>query len=311
MKLKIVTMNALKHKLLENGNKIHFPSCLADAYYLACSNLASELWACDVAWSWCQHQWYAWLCSRSLQSTTTQASTNTSSNASPLYCPISLHQEYLLLTWCLKSQTWCQSICLISMFLPIFLYILMVHSLPLVLTVIACAWYWILRWSTTRIGSNAIMNYGTKFRQLMFLTQSLLYQNHHGSTSWIIGGFITLNIFAASFMLNHKHLTIWSTALKTIPYSTTIQTTASYQYIYSYLSSSFMLGIIEMPLLLRILLNGLEFPLVELRNVLIKLLLPFFHVTMKPSISLMPLKRRAQSHMLIKLCVWNGMVVFC
>ena len=48
----------------------------------------------------------------------------------------------------------------------------------------------------------------------------------------------------------------------------------------------------------------------ELRNVQIVLLLPFFHVMMMQSISLMPQKRKVQSRMLVMQCVLNGMEVF-
>ena len=154
------------------------------------------------------------------------------------------------------------------------------------------------------------MDYGVKLQQLMFSTPDHLYQNHLSFIFWITGESITPNAFAANFMLNHRHLTASSTTLKTTLCFTTILTTVSYQYISKSTSSSFVLGIMEMPLLPRILLSGLEFWLVESKNLHIMSLLPFFYVMMKQFISSMPQKRSTQSCMLIGLCVLNGVVVF-
>ena len=329
MKLKMVTVNAPFRKHLENDNKMHFPWCPAAPAVLGTSKLClgtvtincifvtgnwatSQTHSCQ--WPRCQHQQYTPLCSRNLHNTTTQASNNACGNALPLHCQISHHWGHQLLTWCQKSQTlhlWCQLIHLISTFLLTYLYILMIHSQHPILILIASSRYWILRWNTTWTGSDAIVNYWTKFQQLVFSTLHCLYQNHPSSIFWIIGGFITPNAFAANFMSSHRPSTVLSAALKTTPSFTTTQTTASCQYIFSYTSSSSVLGIMEMPLLLRILLSGPEFWLVELRNVQIVSSSPFFHVMMKQSISLMPRKRKVWSRMLIGLCVLNGMVVFC
>lgn len=145
----------------------------------------------------------------------------------------------------------------------------------------------------------------------MFFTLHRPYRSLLSSIFWITGEFITLNAFTANFVSSHRPLIVLSAASKTI--FTTTLTTASYQYISSYISSSFVLGIIEMPLLLRIPLSGLDFLLVKLRNVQIMLSLPFFLVMIKQSIFQMPRKRNVQSHMLLnlKLCALNGMVVFC
>ena len=162
-----------------------------------------------------------------------------------------------------------------------------------------------------QIGSDATMNYGMKLQQLMFSTLDHLYQNLLSFIFWITGEFITLSTFATNFMSSHRPLTASSATLKTTLSFTTILTTVSYQYISNSISSSFVLGIMEMPLLLKILLSGLEFQLAESKNLQIVSLLLFFHVMIKQFISPMLQKRSAQICMLIKLCVLNGVAVFC
>ena len=172
-------------------------------------------------------------------------------------------------------------------------------------------YHWISRWNTMQIGSNTTMNYGIKLQQLMFSTLDHLYWNILSFIFWITGEFITLSACATNFMLSHRLLTTSSATLKTTLSFTAILTTVSYQYISNSISSSFVLGIMKMPLLLKILLSGLEFWLVESKNLQIVSSLLFFHVIMKQSISPMLQKRSTQSCMLIKLCVLNGVAVSC
>ena len=97
----------------------------------------------------------------------------------------------------------------------------------------------------------------------IFPTLDHLYQNLLSFIFWITGEFIILSAFAANCVLIHRPLSALSATSETTLSFTTILTAVSYQYISNSVSSSFVLGIMEMPLFLKILLSGLEFQLAE------------------------------------------------